>query len=99
MDTRTTPGDRRWLEVHHQLPKLWMYVGSTVLRRSSSKRPLVFPFPSSAKGRQYAFRQIRGPGWSNRQAPAKNGRSIRQHSGPDWISKRTINWRGSYGEN
>ena len=57
MDTRTTPGDRGWLEVHPQLSKLWMYVGSIALRRSTSKRPLVFPFPSSAKGREQLVRQ------------------------------------------
>ena len=37
VDTSDTSGYRRWLEVGSHLPKLWMYLDSTVLRRSTSE--------------------------------------------------------------
>ena len=40
---------RWWAQkVHPQLGKIMMYLCSIVMRRSPSKRPLVFPFASSA---------------------------------------------------
>ncbi len=76
VDTRDTWGNRRWLGVGSQLPKLWMYLGSIVLRRSTSKRPFTWPsrtarsgrFPPIAPQHSWSVQRI-SPKSSERQKP------------------------------